>query len=381
MAGKWVKRIGVTVLLAGVAVAAVLHFDRATAVGKADAVPAATAQPAAPTARELAAIEVTRIEPRTLTERLTVSGELQPVNRAVVKAKVAGTVLEVTARPGDSVKSGQVLARFETNDLESTLAQRDSNVAAARAQLSLAEQTLAKTQELSQRGFATRAAFEKSQSDVASARANLQGMLAQTDTAKSALRNAELIAPFDGIVSARSIEPGETVAANAQLMTVVDTTVLEASVLVSTRDITKLKVGQTSELRVDGVPGGAVVGTVDRITPVANAGSRFVPVYIRLENTDGRLFGGMFATGTILVREAQNVLAVPQTAIRTDGENSYVLRLADGKLQRSNVTLGAGWDGGRLVGLTDGVAAGDTVLSAPLPELGDGTPVVVSSVN
>lgn len=383
MAGKWMTRLGVSALVGAAAVGAVLHFGGASAISRTGEAGVETSQaaPLQPLPRELAEVEVTRVEPRAMSERLRVSGELRAVNRAVVKARVSGNVLAVNARPGEAVKAGDVLVRFETDDLQSALVQQDSNLDAARAQLVLAEQTLAKTEELAGRGFATRAALEKAQSDVTAARASVQGLSAQTDTARTALRNAELLAPFDGIVAGRSIEPGETANANAELMTVVDISVLEAEVLVSTRDITRLAVGQAAELQIDGLEGLTIIGTVDRINPVANEGSRFVPVFIRLDNTDGRLWGGMFATGSILVRQDDGVLAVPETALRTDGEGTYLLKLEAGRLVRQPVEPGPRWDGGRLVQIDAGIAAGDTVLSAPLPELLPDTPVRMSSAD
>ncbi len=383
MASKWLKRLGFAAVIAGAVAGGVLHFDVADAIGTAKGAPAVpvAAVETPPAVLELAQVEVTTVEPNDLVERLRVSGELRPVNRAVVKAKVAGTVLEVAAREGQEVKSGDVLIRFETENLESTLVQHDSNLDAARAQLTLAEQTLAKTEELARRGFATKASLEKAQSDVAAAKANVEGLSAQTDTAKSALDDAELVAPFDGVVASRSVEPGEPASANAELLTIVDTSVLEAEVLVSTRDVSRLKVGDAAQLQVDGLDGAPIAGTVDRINPVANEGSRFVPVHIRLENTDGRLWGGMFATGSILLREGEDVLAVPQTALRSDEDGRYVLKFEDGRLVRQPVEVGPTWNDERLVQINEGIAAGDTVLSAPLPELQAGTPVIISGAS
>lgn len=375
MVAKWPKRLGLVALFAAAAAGTGFYV----AGGSARTPEPTSAAVSVPSPLELAKIDVTTVEPREINERVRVSGELRPVNRAAIEAKVSGTVLEVNARPGQSVERGDVLVRLETDDLQSALVQHNSNLEAARAELELAERTLEKTERLAERGFATTAALEQAQSDVASARANVQGLSAQSETARTALRDAELIAPFDGIVASRSIEPGESANANTELLTMVDTSVLEAEVLVSTRDIVRLEVGQRAELQVDGMEDSPVHGTVERINPVAKEGSRVVPVFIRLENTDGRLWGGMFATGSILVREEKDVLAVPQTALRGDEDGRYVLTVSEGKLVRQSVDVGPSWNGNRLVQITNGIAAGDTVLSAPLPELQAGIPVVISS--
>ena len=384
MAAKWMKRVVIAGVVVAGAYAGAAHLGLVPAVTGANArqEPAETAVPAAASRPlELAAVEVATVEAASMVERLRVSGELRPVNRVVLKSKVGGTINEINVRPGQAVKAGDVLVRFETEDLQSALAQRDANLEASRAQLRLARQTLEKTEELSRRGFATRAALEKAQSDVAAAEANVQGLSAQSDTARTALRDAEIIAPFDGIVASRAVEPGAPATANAELLTIVDTSVLEAEVLVSTRDITRLEIGQTAELQIDGLDGQTVTGTVDRINPVANDGSRFVPVHIRLENPDGRLWGGMFATGTIAVRRSEGAFVLPSTSLRQDGQGTFVLKLEDGRLKRQAVVAGARWNGGNSVQIDTGVSDGDVVIVAPLPELKPDMAAIVSEAS
>ena len=237
-----------------------------------------------------------------------------------------------------------------------------------------------KTEQLVRRGFATRAALEKAHSEVLSARANVQGLSAQIDMAQTALRNAEIKAPFDGIVAKRAVEPGAAASADAELMTVVDTSVLEAEVLVSTRDVTRLELGQAAELQIDGLEGRPVVGRIERINPAANAGSRFVPVYIRLENPGDRLWGGMFATGSILVRASRDILVLPSTALRKDEAGAFVLKLDDGKLVRQSVTVRSRWNGGSHLEVT-GVRRGDVIVTSPLPDFRPGVSAVVAQAN
>lgn len=386
MTSRWIKRLAAAGVAVACTYAGAVYFGvvSSTSDARARQEPAEVATTVRsqldqlPLPLELASMEVAEVKPVSMAERLRVSGELRPVNRVVLKAKVGGAVNEVNVRAGQAVKAGDVLVRLETNDLQSALVQRDANLEASRAQLQLARQTLAKTEELSRRGFATRAALEKAQSDAAAADANMQALAAQSDTARTALRDAEIIAPFDGIVANRAIEPGAPAAANAELLTIVDTSILEAEVLVSTRDITKLEIGQSAELKIDGLDGQTVTGIVDRINPVANDGSRFVPVHIRLENPDGRLWGGMFATGTIVVRESKDALVLPATSLREDDKGTFVFKLAEGYLKRQPVTTGAEWNGGDRIEIIDGVKDGDTVVIAPLPELRPDMAVTIS---
>lgn len=384
MAAKWTKRFVLAALVAGGAYAGAVHFNVLPPVGNASARQggAGEARPiiaeAGTRALELSPVEIVTVELAYMVERLRVSGELRPVNRVVLKAKVGGTVNDVALREGQAVKAGDVLVRFDTEDLKSSLNERQANLEAAEAHLEHARQTLTRTETLFKKGSSTRVALEKAQNDAATSQASVRALSSQVETARTALRDAEVVAPFDGIVASRAVEPGAPASANAELLTIVDTSILEAEVLVSTRDITRLAIGQTAELQIDGLEGQTVTGTVNRINPVANEGSRFVPVHIRLENPDGRLWGGMFATGSVLVRESRDAFFLPTTSLREDAEGVFVLKLEDGHLQRQAIVPAAFWNSGNMVEIADGIEQGDVVVVAPLPELEPEMPAAVA---
>lgn len=318
---------------------------------------------------ELAQTEVTNVNSVSMAERLRVSGELQPVSRVVMRAKSGGKVLDLAVREGERVRAGDVILRFETDDLRSTLLQRESDRNAAEAELTLAMQALSRIEQLDAKNVTSKEQLEKARRDVAANTSKMQSLSAQVDIARVALRDADVTAPFDGIVASRTVEAGSRVSADAELLTIVDTSILEAKVLVSTRDVGRVAVGQTAELQIDGMEGQTIVGTVARINPVADNGTRFVPVYLRLPNREDRLWGGMFVTGSILVQENADALVVPAISLRKDKTGDYVLKLHNGHLQRQQVTIGQKWNGGSLIEIADGLVDGDTIVTAPLSEL------------
>ncbi|WP_338808856.1 efflux RND transporter periplasmic adaptor subunit [Agrobacterium leguminum] len=318
---------------------------------------------------ELTATETAKIGTRPMVERLGISGELQPITRVVIRAREAGKIVEMNVRDGDAVQAGELLVRFETDELQSTLLLRQSDRDAAEAELMLAMQALTRTEQLALKNIASAEQLDKAKSDVAVKTARLQSLSAQADIARLALRNAEIRAPFGGTVTRRLAEAGSRVGADGELLTLVDTSVLEAKVLVATRDVPRVALGQTAELEIDGLGGQIVKGTVDRISPVAEDGTRFVAVYLRLANRDGRLWGGMFASGSILLREKNDALVVPAIALRKDETGYHVLKVLDGHLRRQTVTVGARWNGGSLIEIAAGLKDGETILTAPLPEL------------
>ncbi|UXS27394.1 efflux RND transporter periplasmic adaptor subunit [Agrobacterium tumefaciens] len=326
---------------------------------------------------ELTAAETAKIGTRAMVERLGISGELQPITRVVIRAREAGKIVEMNVRDGDAVQAGKLLVRFETDELQSTLLLRQSDRDAAEAELMLAMQALTRTEQLALKNIASTEQLDKAKSDVAVKTARLQSLSAQADIARLALRNAEIRAPFSGTVTRRLAEAGSRVGADGELLTLVDTSVLEAKVLVATRDIPRVALGQTAELEIDGLGGQIVKGTVDRISPVAEDGTRFVAVYLRLANRDGRLWGGMFASGSILLREKNDALVVPAIALRKDETGYHVLKVEDGHLRRQTVAVGARWSDGSLVEIAAGLKDGETILTAPLPELGPDMAVTI----
>lgn len=380
MASKGIWGAASLALIAGVAVAALVFLkddDKAET-------PAAAAVAASATVpdRELAPADVITIEREDLRDRVVVSGELRPSSRAVVKAKISGTLADVLVRPGEAVKQGDLLARFETNDLAADLRRIEAELAAAKAQSVLAEQTLSKTRALANNNAMSVSALEKAVSEAGAASANVAGLEAQVETSRTALANANVKAPITGVVATRSVDMGETVAVAADLLTVVDNSAFEAEVLVATRDVPQLKIDQEAELTIDGLPGRTVSARIRRISPVANAGTRFVPVFLRLNNIDGQLWGGMFASGTITVREKPGVIVVPETAVRRDESGKpYVLAIVEGKVQRRDVVEAAKWSNGRLSEIESGLQPGDVVLKAPIAGLVAGTKVSVTTLH
>lgn len=371
MAFKWTARIAKAGILLGGCTLVFLYLD--TTRGTVDAnervkdIVASALQASGPL--ELAQTEVTSVEPVSMAERLRVSGELQPISRVVMRARSAGKVLDLAVREGERVRAGDVVLRFETDDLKSTLLQRESDRDAAAAELTLAMQALNRMEQLAAENVVSKEQHEKAKSEVSSNTSKVRSLSAQVDIARAALRDADVTAPFDGIVASRAVEASSRVSADAELLTIVDTSILEAKVLVSTRDVARVAAGQTAELQIDGVEGQRIEGTVARINPVADSGTRFVPVYLRLPNRDGRLWGGMFASGSILVREKSDALVVPAISLRKDETGDYVLKLNNGHLQRQPVTVGPTWSNGSLIEIADGLVDGDTIVTVPLPEL------------
>jgi RND family efflux transporter MFP subunit len=315
-----------------------------------------------------------------LTRAVPVTGTLKATQTAFVKAKVAGELQRLVVREGDTVRAGQVLAQIDPTDLQLRLRQAQQQAEAARAQLDIAERSLANNQALVKQGFISTTALQTTEANAAGARANLQAAQAATALAQKALADATVTAPISGLVAQRLVQAGERVAIDARLLEIVNPSQLELEVPVPPEDVAALRVGASASLQIEGHP-QPVAARVLRINPSASSGARTVPAYLGVAPTAG-LRQGLFAQGVIALAQ-QEALVLPVAAVRLDAAQPYALVLQDGRVHKRVLGLGPR---GR-TGLTDnslgtesvavlsGLTAGDLVLGPHVGAVAEGTPV------
>jgi membrane fusion protein, multidrug efflux system len=279
----------------------------------------------------------------TLSEMLPLTGSLRAVTQAAVKAKVAGSALDVRAREGDTVKAGQILASIDARDYTARAEQSRGQMAAVAGQMDIAKQTLENNRVLVEKGFISKNAFDTAQSQYAIAAANLAAARAALASSNLSVADTIVRAPFSGQIASRSIEPGERVAVDSKLFDVVDLTQLELEAPVPVGEIGRVRIGQPVSIRFDGVE-PPVVATVTRINPAAQPGSRSIMIYIRVPNPAATLRVGMFGTGSVTVGSTPNALVVPASAVRTDGASHSIYALSGSKLVEVPVTTAATGD-------------------------------------
>ncbi|MFD1941781.1 efflux RND transporter periplasmic adaptor subunit [Paradevosia shaoguanensis] len=334
-------------------------------------------EPAAARVMELNPVEITTLAPQLLEQTVKVTGTLAPERRADITPQVSGKLQTVNVRPGESVLAGQVIAQIDIRDLRLALNQQVANLNATKAQLTLARTQLDNAQALFDRGTGSKANLDSAQANVNALSAQTDALQTQVDTAERAIQNASITAPFAGIIASRSAEPGQSVTSGSPLVTLVDLSVMEVQAIAPLSDSASLKEGQRATLTVEGIPQQTFEASVDRISPVAIENTRSIPVFLTLKNPDGVFRGGMFTTGSIVVDEAKDALAVPLSALREDKQGDFVLAVADGKLVRQAVEKGRQWSTGNLVQILSGLKAGDVVVTGRLPELEPDTAVTI----
>lgn len=340
---------------------------------------AAAAAPATTVTQiELANTDVIKIELRDITQGLPVSGTVKAVNYAIIKARVAGELKEVVAREGDTVKTGDVLARIDPTEYQRRWQQAAEQASAAKSQMEIAQRAWDSNKALVDQGFISKAAMDNSAASYQAALATQNAALAGADVARKALDDATLRAPFAGIVSGRAAQVGERVSIDAKIMELVDLSQLEVEVPLSPSESMDVRVGQSATLQVEDRK-ETVGAKVKRISPSAQTGSRSVLIYLALDKVEG-LRHGLFAKGILGLGKSQ-VLAVPFSAVRTDRAQPYVqvVEQVGEQLQvaHKTVTLGvrgidlAQPESETMVGVT-GLSEGSIVLKSNVGALREG---------
>lgn len=270
---------------------------------------------------------------------VSATGTLNPTNQVDLGSELSGTVAQVLVDYNDRVKKGQVLAILDTTKLRQQIAKSqaavmsaEAGVAQARATLKESQSKLARYEEvLRQSGGkvpaatemdAARAELDRNQANLASAQAAVAEAQATLQSNQIDLGKSEIRSPVNGIVLTRDVDPGQTVAASLQAVTLFtiaeDLTKMELIVSVAESDVGQIKAKQSATFNVDAYPNKQYPAFIKLVRVGSKTVSNVVSyeTVLDVNNTDLSLLPGMTATADILVAERKDVLLVPNTALR-----------------------------------------------------------------
>ncbi|HMN09073.1 MAG TPA: efflux RND transporter periplasmic adaptor subunit [Gemmatimonadaceae bacterium] len=351
---------------------------------KGAAAPGATAAPGAgargaPSAMVLGPGDVAQVKPGTIEASILISGDLKPIEEIAVRSRVEGDVVQVLAREGDRVTTGQLMARFESSVQEgeraSALADRES----AKADVANAQWNADQSEELFKAGAIAERDLRTAQQTLAAAKARLAAAEARLKASAQTAQDTRVLAPTTGIIADRTVEPGEHVSRGATLFTVVRNDVLELEAAVPARQAGELAVGQVVRFASSGLQ---MEGKVARISPTINPANRSITVYMQVPNRNGAIKGNAFATGRIVGQSIRNALLVPTAAVRQSarsGDKPFVYRIEGGKVQHAEVELGIVDETINMTQVLGGLAVGDQIIVGNVGALGRGMSVRVMS--
>ncbi|MDP3834972.1 MAG: efflux RND transporter periplasmic adaptor subunit [Hydrogenophaga sp.] len=367
----WIKWLLLALLVLGVGLGLVRALDkRKTQAASARA--AAESLKTAPV-YTLSASDVVAVQALELTQTVGISGSVEALQTAAIKAKTAGEIQGLAKREGDTVKAGEVVARIDSTEAQARVRQAARQAESAQAQVAIARRTMDNNQALVRQGFISATALETSSANLAGAEATHQAALAALDIARKSLADTTLRSPISGQIAARLVQNGERVGIDTRVFDVVDLSGFEMEAAIAPGDAVAVKVGQSAQLQVEGLA-EPVQATVSRINPSVQAGSRSVLVYLRVPATEG-MRQGLFAQGRI-VTGALTALAVPVSAVRNDKPQPYIQVVREGAVAHVPLPASAtGLQGQEPMRAVQGLPAGTQVLSAQAGLIREGTAV------
>lgn len=327
-------------------------------------------------ALEFTAREVVRPTVAPLPVRVEFSGPLVAPSTATVRAKAPGTLLSLQVAEGSRVHAGQVLGQVDLAELGSRVEERRAMLESARAQLAQAERTHDSNQRLADQKFISPNALDASRNALDTARAQLRAAEAQLNSLRVSLRDAALVSPIDGLVAKRHVVPGEKLAAEQPLLTIVDLKTLELAGSVGTHEVSMLTPGLPVEVRVEGVD-QPVAGRIARIAPAAEPGTRSIGVTITLPNPKEALRAGQYAMARVQLPDPVQRLTLPAAAIGSTSGQEHVWVIEKGALARRIVTTGRRDGSAGRVEVLNGVTPEAQVLAARFDNLKEGGKAVV----
>ncbi|MFI5238246.1 MAG: efflux RND transporter periplasmic adaptor subunit [Gemmatimonadales bacterium] len=305
-----------------------------------------------------------------------ISGSLDAELDATVRAQIAGSIVSTGAEVGQSVRKGQTLGRIDALGLQDAYLSAKSAVSSAEANAAVAQRNLQRSQTLLQAGAIAQRDLETAQTQATSAEAALEDAKARLATAQKNFDNTRISAPFDGIVSQKSVSAGDVVQPGAALFTIVDPSTMRLVAAVPSDQLSMLRVGTDVTFTVTGYAGQEFHGKVTRVSPSVDPTTRQVQIIVSIPNKGGTLISGLYADGRVSSR-TQKGIVVPIAAVDTRMQRPAVATVKNGKVTRVDVSLGMRDPTAETVQITNGVSVGDTLLVGAAQGITPGTPVRV----
>ena len=286
------------------------------------------------------------VERRDIVVSAQASGAIHPDTTVEVKSKASGEVLQLHVETGQVVKRGAPLVRIDARNARNALAQARADLEVAKARLANATSQKARADELFKSRSITEQEHEQALLDHADARSAVVRAQVDVDNADIQLEDTDVRAPITGTILEKSVERGQVIASatsnvsgGTTLMKMANLNQVQVRTLVDETDIGKIQPSQRATVTVDAFPQRPFSGTVIKIEPQAltEQNVTMFPVLVRIDNQEGLLRPGMNSEVEIHVGRREDVLAVPNAALRTQrdvGSAAQVLGLSPENVQK-----------------------------------------------
>jgi membrane fusion protein (multidrug efflux system) len=304
---------------------------------------------------------------------LSAVGSVSAVQGAVVSTELPGTVAEVAFQSGVTVKKGDVLVRLDASAEE-------AQFRSAQADLQLARNDLQRSRDLAGRKVISKAELDATES-------KFKQKEASVDQMRSMIEKKTSRAPFDGLAGIRLVNVGQVVKEGTQIVSVQALDPIYVDFALPEKTVPQLHAGLDVHVRTDASPGREFIGKLTALNSSVDMATRNVTLQATLENRDQALKPGMFAKVDVVLPETKPVLAIPATAIAYApyGDSVFVIeKKKDSKSGKESQVIRqqfirTGETRGDFVTVTQGLKAGETIVSSGAFKLRNGMPVVINN--
>ncbi len=302
-------------------------------------------------------LQFATVKKQDIRSTVSASGSLTGKSSANLKFKSSGKLGYINVKAGDMVKSGQVIAGLDIQDLNIALQQAQNTL---RDKQAIVDKTLDDVKDhSSDESFTQR----QTRTTAQVARDNAYDSV---KAAQRAFQDAVIVAPLFGLVTQVPVVAGQTVSSDL-IVQIVDTAEIYFDTDVDEADIGKVVVGQPGEATLDAYPGKVFKGSVDQILPqtkTTSSGATVVTVRIKLNQSDLNFVNGLSGQASIIIAEDKNVLTIPQEAVRDD---STMVISVNNKLEARKVETGIASDTD--IEIKNGLSEGEKVVLNPSSKL------------
>ncbi|MDT8436037.1 MAG: efflux RND transporter periplasmic adaptor subunit [Gemmatimonadota bacterium] len=267
-------------------------------------------------------------ERRQITSSVAATGTIEPIRVIDVKSQASGEVLEVPVELGDFVRRGELLVRIDPRDVRNAFEQAEADLDVARARHTIAQRQLGRVTDLRDSQVVTEEEYETALLEEANAKASLVKAETNLELARDRLNDVAVAAPIDGIVVEKTAEEGQIITSAREvtggtiLLRMADLNEVQVRTLVDETDIGVIEPGLRATIRVEAYPEREFTGSVLKIEPqaVVEQNVTLFAVLTRIRNEEGLLKPGMNADVEILIGRRDDVLALPNAAVKTVDE-------------------------------------------------------------
>ena len=281
-------------------------------------------------------IETAAVVRRTIVSEATASGQVEPINVIEVKSKSSGQITVMPVETGSMVNPGDLLIQLDPRDVEQQLSQAVADSVAAAAKLSVSVAQKSRNDKMYADKIITAQEYESSQLDYANSVAAMIRSRSAVDIAKQRVEEARVVAPVAGTIIEKPVSLGQVIASATNsasggtiLLKMANLSRVRVRALFNETDIGAVVPGQPATVTVDAFPDRPFGGTVEKIEPsaVVQSSVTMFPVLVTLDNREGLLKPGMNGEVTVLVERREDVLAVPNDAVRQTREAAATAKL------------------------------------------------------